>query len=776
MVEVLLIEGSQLRVVPDLIPEPGFMLRALRILGVILQVLAIVIGHLLCGELYPAIGIGVSHIVQELAYILGSLTSPVADAASNIASPFTRRISSSADNIADIPSEARQLLPRSVVVLCLVCVCRSTEICGKLMITSTLIVHAIVVHHIAHSLVFLHLPVNSFSTIGIRLASVPVCNILWNIGNGLPGILSSLSDITGDVTSPVSSTSYSASNVTSLLADPVANISDGFLSIRNNTLANVVHCPFSHSGERLVVAIASFSKLRAHAVSAVSDVLSIETLEIFICVSAGNELANVLGGLSNGITNILSSTSYSATDIPGLLADPVTGILNRSADVLGGVTGPVADILSSTTNGITNTVEESSDSAASLFSCLTDSVADVLRSLTDSVANVLCGILHVTGGIANPLTSAVEETGSALFGIGSGFRGSILDVVRSATDPLTGTIKESLGTFSGFVGSARYSITYVLSCLAHSVANILCRIGDIRCFLGSTRDGITNILSSLAYSIGNIVCGSGNLLPRGIVVLFLIGVCGSSEIGSELMITSAFIIQAVVVHHIAHSLVFLNLAVNSFGTIGIRLASIPVCNILSSLADSVADILGSSRNSPSGRVCNILKGFSSILSGLTCKVLNALSSARQRILGRIDCSLCNARQGLGLLLVIVVRGSLLGLLWIAHRSSCRALILILLPVLIASDKVRALVHSSPGSPCSIGDAIGHILSNVSSESPDILAGVLQPLDVAVVSIDAEFMLIPFHALHTVVLEAVFAVKWNASDVVFSHVHAPPFEG
>jgi hypothetical protein len=27
-----------------------------------------------------------------------------------------------------------------------------------------------------------------------------------------------------------------------------------------------------------------------------------------------------------------------------------------------------------------------------------------------------------------------------------------------------------------------------------------------------------------------------------------------------------------------------------------------------------------------------------------------------------------------------------------------------------------------------------------------------------------------------VLEAVFAVKWNASDVVFSHVHAPPFEG
>ena len=557
--------------------------------------------------------------------------------------------------------------------------------------------------------------------------------------------------------------------------------------------------------------------------------------------SSGDDIASIADESSCSITDVLSSTSYSSAYVLSLITNPVASILNRSADilrslsspvahgirsstdsitdVLGGITGPVADILSSASNSIADAVEESSDSAASLFSCLPDSISDILSSLTDSISDilgcladgiayVLSCVLHVTGSIADPLTSAVEETGSALFGIRSGFRGSILDVVCSATDPLTGTVEETLGTFSGFVGSTGYSIAYVLSGLTYSVANILCCISDsvtscrpqcdIRCFLGSTRDGIANILSSLAYSIGDIVCGSGNPLPRSVIILCLVCVRRSSEIGSKLMITSAFIIQAVVVHHIAHSLVFLHLTVDSFGTIGIRLASVPVCNILSGLTYSVADILGSIGNSPSkilsgratvadgiidnainrfsGRVRNILKGFSSILSGLPCKVLNALSSARQRILGRIDCSLRNARQGLGLLLVIVVRSSLLGLLRIAHRSSCRALILVLLPVLIAGDKVRALVHSSPGSPCSIGDALGHILSDVSSESPDILAGVLQPLDVAVVSIDAEFMLIPFHAFHTVVLEAVFAVKWNASDVVFSHVHAPPFEG
>ena len=782
------------------------------------------------------------------------------------------------------------------IISCLICVGYGTKICGKLMVPIALCLQSLAIHHITHSLVFLHLAVNSFSTIGIRLAGVPVCNILRNIGNRLPGILSGLTDIIGNITSPISSTrngvtdiadesscgiadvlsstGHSSANVSGLLTNPVACITCGILDFITHVLAKVITCPFSHSWKSPIVLSTSFIKLGAHAVSTVSDILRIETLEIFICVSTGNELADVSSlitdpvtgilssssnriayaieessdsaaslfcSLADSVTNVLSCASHSTADIPGLIADPVASILSRSTDVLrcisspvthgirsstdsianvlGGVTSPVANILSSSSNSITHTVEESSDSAASLFSCLpnsvadvlsslTYSVADVLSSLTDSIADVLSSVLHVTGGIADPLTSAVEKTGSALGCVRSGFRGSILDVIGSTAHPLPGTVKESLGTFSGFIGGTGYSVTDVLSCLAYSVAYVLSGIRyvftssrpqcDIRCFLGSTRDGIANILSSLAYSIGNIVCGSGNLLPRSVIVLCLVCVRRSSEIGSKLMIASTFIVHAVVIHHIAHSLVFLHLAVDSFSTISIRLASIPVRDVLSSLTYSVADVLGSIGNSPSkilsgrstvadgiidnaincfsGRIRNILKGFSSILSGLSCKVLNALSSARQRILGRIDRGLCNARQGLGLLLVIVVRGSLLSLLRITHHSSCRTLILVLLPVLIAGDKVRALIHSGPGSHCSIGDALGHILSDVSSESPDILAGVLQPLDVAIVSIDSEFVLIPFHALHTVVLEAVFAVKWNASDVVFSHVHAPPFEG
>ena len=733
MIEILLVEGSQLRVVPDLIPEPLRMLRALRILGVIVQILTVVVHHLLSVELVMR----VRNLTDEVTHILGSLTGPVADVTGCVASPISHVSGSTRDGVAYITG----------------CV------------------------------------------------ASPV---------------SSARDSIADV---LSSTGYSAADIPGLITDPVSCITCGILDFITHVLAKVITCPFSHSRKSPIVLSASFGKLGAHAIATVGNILRIEALEILVGVPTGNELTDVLGGLTDGIAYVLSSTGYSAADIPGLITDPVTGILNCSAnvlrslpspvaygirgstdsiaDVLGGVTGPVADILSSASNSITDAVKESSDSAASLFSSLTDSISDVLGGLTDGIAYVLSSVLHVTGSIADPLTSTVEETGSALFGIGSGFRSSILDVVRSITDPLTGTVKESLGAFSGFIGSAR-----------DGIANILCGIGDsvasgrpqcdIRCFLSSTRDGITNILSSLAYSIGNIVGGSGNPLPRGVVVLCLVCIRHSSEIGSKLMITSTFIVHAVVVHHIAHSLVFLYLAVDSFGTIGIRLASVPVCSVLSGLADSVADILGSIGNSPSkilsgrttvadgiidntinrfsGRVRNILKGFSSILSGLPCKVLNTLSSARQRILGRIDCSLRNTRQGLGLLLVIVVRGSLLGLLRIAHHSSGRALILVLLPVLIAGDKVCAFVHSSPGSPCSIGDTLGYILSDVSSESPDILAGVLQPLDVAVVSIDAEFVLIPFHALHTVVLEAVFAVKWNASDVVFSHVHAPPFEG
>ena len=419
------------------------------------------------------------------------------------------------------------------------------------------------------------------------VSGIPVSNILRNIGNGLPDILNGSTDILRCVSSQVAHGIRGS-------ADSIANV----LSSASDSITDAVE-----------------------------------------------ESSDSAASLFNSLTGSVADVLYS-------LPSPVTYSVRSSRDCISNigstVSYPVANILSSASNSITNAVEEATDAATSLFSGLTDSITDILSCLTDGIANVLGGVLNVTCSIADPLTSAVEETRGTLFSIGSCFRGGILYIIRSTANPLAGAVEEALSAFSGLISSTRYSVTYVLSSLADSVAYVLCHIDhvftssgpqcNIRCFLGS-----------LAYSVGNIACSSGNLLPRSVVVLCLVGVCGSSEIFSEFMIAIALSIHTPVVHLIAHSLVFLHLAVDSFGTIGIRLAGVPVCNVLCHLASSVAyvlrsltdcvsDLISSSGNSSSKILCgrttvtdglidnainsfsgcirNILKGFSSILSGL----------------------------------------------------------------------------------------------------------------------------------------------------------------
>lgn len=106
MIKILLIVSAKLRVVLDLLSEPLRMLRALRILGVIVQILTVVVHHLLSVELVMR----VRNLTDEVANILSSLTGPVTDVSGCITSPVYSISSSSRDGVADVASS----LPNSI--------------------------------------------------------------------------------------------------------------------------------------------------------------------------------------------------------------------------------------------------------------------------------------------------------------------------------------------------------------------------------------------------------------------------------------------------------------------------------------------------------------------------------------------------------------------------------------------------------------------------------------------------------------------------------------
>ena len=749
----------------------------------------------------------VRHLTDEIPDILRSLTGPVshitsstrnciANVASGVSSPVsnvTCDIVYSTGNwmLVNLIHTLLSLVPSLVYCLC----CRRIWIIREIGSTACFVILS-----------------KTFIVCGVSLLGILIVNIITNRRSNSVSCIGNT--ISNPFTSSIGSTRDSSADITSSLSNSACSILDAVCDllpwriivhihvlIGSTKLAatlKVVAHAFVPSAKAVLFRIPISISGSVHQIIAIVLIKATELpliLGFLPEIVSGVPVSDVLRCVCYCICCILSNPRDSPTDILSAITDPVASILNRAANVLHSLTSqvthgirssaygvsdvfnriasPISNSVSSTTDSITYTVEETTNASTGLFGSLADGIADVLSGIRNCFACILCSLANITSGIADPLASAVEETGSALACVRSGLRSGVLYIIRSTVNPLAGTVKEALSAFCGFIGSIGNCIAYVLSCLPNSIAYVLSNGADcISDILYSITDPITyvlcrltDILRAITDPVSNSIGGVADT-PEQTIICLLLGILSFpsvlliAEVVSNLLVSFCSCPIRISGNVLVDEIIRITCQIaNSITDI---LDSILNCStyILSSSGYSITYVLSSIRytftsSRPQRNIRSFLGGFSGPVSsifGSLCTPVTRIASRCADSLSDILCSsLRNAWQGLGLLLVIVVRGSLLGLLRIAHHSSCRALILVLLPVLIAGNKVRALIHSGPGRPCSVGDTLGYILSSVIGESANILAGVLQPFDITIIGVNTELVFVPLHALYTVVL-------------------------